>query len=111
MFCCFFLLGSKISFAFAAFVKYKQLPEKQKLNKSSFEDSELKTEVDLAKTADADHKEHLIKAVIRKNLGILRRKSVQLHVRGLTIKTVSVCLMEKSECGLLLSTLAHRGQV
>ena len=76
MFCCFFLLGSKISIAFAAFVKYKQLLQKQKLNKSKIEDSGLKTEIDLAKTAYADHEEHLIRTVIRRNLGILRRKII-----------------------------------
>jgi hypothetical protein len=69
-------LAQKISIAFAAFVKYKQLLEQQKLNKSKIEDSGLKTEVDLAKTAYANHKEHLIKTVMRKNLGILRRKII-----------------------------------
>ena len=69
-------LTQKISIAFAAFVKYKQLLQKQKLNKSKIEDSGLKTEIDLAKTAYADHEEHLIRTVIRRNLGILRRKII-----------------------------------
>ena len=69
-------LAQKISIAFAAFVKYKQLLQKQKLNKSKIEDSGLKTEIDLAKTAYADHEEHLIRTVIRRNLGILRRKII-----------------------------------
>ena len=69
-------LAQKISIAFAAFAKYKQLLQKQKLNKSKIEDSGLKTEIDLAKTAYADHEEHLIRTVIRRNLGILRRKII-----------------------------------